>query len=201
MNATMRKRTAHRWRLSAVMIAGVFFALGSFWLLQVMNRGGEDLQADARKNEPDYIIDKFSYVRMTLDGKPKYIISGDKLIHRPVSDISEIVKPAVQALSEDDRSPMTMTAQVALLDNKNNLVHLMNKVDIERPPSAASPRMSLTTDALTVFPDEDRMETNREFDLVVGSNTVSGTGMRANNATGKMDVLSKMQVSFPPRAR
>ena len=197
----MRKRTAHRWRLSAVMIAGVFFALGSFWLLQVMNRGGEDMQADARRNEPDYIIDKFSYVRMTPEGKPKYIIAGDKLIHRPVNDISEIVKPAVQALSDDDRPPMTMTAQVALLDNKNDLVHLMNKVDIERPPSAASPHMSLTTDALTVFPDEDRMETNREFDLLIGGNTVSGTGMRANNATGKMDVLSKMQVSFPPRAR
>ena len=197
----MRKRTAHRWRLSAVMIAGVFFALGSFWLLQVMNRGGEELQADARKNEPDYIIDKFSYVRMTPQGKPKYIIAGDKLVHRPVNDISEITRPAVQALSEDATPPMTMTAQVALLDNKNDLVHLMNKVDIERPPSPKAERMSLTTEALTVFPDEDRMETNREFDLFIGASTVSGTGMRANNATGQMDVLSKMQVSFPPRAR
>jgi hypothetical protein len=32
------KRTAHRWRCWLIMLIGVFFAFGSFWLVQVINQ-------------------------------------------------------------------------------------------------------------------------------------------------------------------
>jgi hypothetical protein len=62
----VNKRTAHRWRLLALMLAGVFFAFGSFWLVQVM-RGGGDAHNVNVGNDPDYIIDNFSFVRMSED--------------------------------------------------------------------------------------------------------------------------------------
>jgi lipopolysaccharide export system protein LptC len=61
----MRKRTAHRWRLSMTLVLGVFLACGTFWLVQLLNRGEEEMLADKRLNEPDYIIERFSVVRMT----------------------------------------------------------------------------------------------------------------------------------------
>jgi lipopolysaccharide export system protein LptC len=50
------------------------------------------------RNEPDYIIDRFSLVRMNCGGPAAYIISGDKLTHNPVDDASDIDKPYVHSL-------------------------------------------------------------------------------------------------------
>ena len=194
----MRKRTAHRWRLSAVMIAGVFFALGSFWLLQVMNRGGEDLRADARKNEPDYIIDKFSYVRMTPEGKPRYIISGAKLTHRPVDDTSDVEHPAMQSIS-DDNPPMTIKAMRARIDQAQDRVDLTGQVAIDRAGSAHGKPMTLRTEALTVFPDEDKMQSDRPVEMTLGSAIVRGTGMRADNAAQTVHVYGRGQLIYPPK--
>ena len=182
------------------MMVGALFALGSFWLVQVINRGELGVQGEGLKTEPDYIVEKFSFVRMTLDGQPRYIISGDKLTHRPSDDSLDVDLPVVQNLGSA-KPPMTMHAKSAHIDQAENVVDLMGDVDIRRPPLGNVQSMTLKTDALTVFTDEDRMETKKPFELVVGSTTVAGVGMKANNATGQLDVQSKMQLNFPPRVR
>ena len=194
----MHKRTAHRWRLTAIMGAGIFFALGSFWLLQVMNQGAEDLRADALKNEPDYIVDKFSFVRMTPEGQPRYIISGSKLTHRPIDDTSEVEHPVVQSMSEA-KPPLTVTALRARINQAENKVDLLGNVDIDRAPAAGGKRMTLKTEALTIYPDEDRMLTDRPVEMTLGGSTVRGTGMRADNAAQTVHVTGRGQLIYPPR--
>lgn len=194
----MHKRTAHRWRLTAILLAGTFFAFGSFWLLQVINNEGNDMQAGARGNEPDYIVDQFSVVRMSPDGQPRYIISGDKLTHRPLGDWSDIDKPHVQSLAPG-QPPMTINALRARIDHANDLVHLIGNVDVERPASATGQHMRLRTDALTVLPDEDRMHTDRAVDMTIGTARVSGTGLEVDNAARTLHFASKGRIVYPPR--
>lgn len=194
----MHKRTAHRWRLTAIMMAGIFFALGSFWLLEVMNRGDQDLRAEALKNEPDYIVDKFSIVRMTPAGQPRYIVSGAKLTHRPIDDTSEVEHPVLQSIS-DDKPPMRITALRARINQPDNKVDLLGKVDIDRAPAAGGKRMTLKTEALTVYPDEDRMLTDQPVEMMLGSSIVRGTGMRADNAAQTVHVAGRGQLIYPPR--
>lgn len=182
------------------MMVGAVLALGSFWLVQVINRDELGAHGDGLKNEPDYIVEKFSFVRMTPAGQPRYIISGDKLTHRPSDDSLDVVQPVVQNLGSA-KPPMTMLAKNAHIDQTRNVVELVGAVDIRRPPGPAAQGMTLNTEALTIFTEEDRMETRLPFRLVVGDSTVSGVGMKANNATGQLDVLSKTQMNFPPRAR
>jgi lipopolysaccharide export system protein LptC len=196
----MHKRTAHRWRLGAIMMVGMAFALGSFWLVQVINQGELGGQAEGLKTEPDYIVEKFSFVRMTPGGRPHYIISGDKLMHRPSDDSLDVERPVVQNLGSA-KPPMTMRARQGHIDQARSVVDLMGEVDIRRPPLGNFKAMTLKTDALTVYTDEDRMETSKPFELVVGTTTVAGVGMKANNATGELDVKSRMQLNFPPRVR
>lgn len=195
----MRKRTAHRWRLTLTILFGTFFAFGTFWLVEMLNRSGEEMQADLRLNEPDYIIDRFSFVRMSEKGLPSYIISGDKLTHRPLDDSSEIDKPVVRSLA-GDQPPMYMQAERGRVDQNNSRVKLMNKVQIERPPVGANQRMRLTTEELTIFPDEDRMETDQPVQMALGSSTASGTGMKANNATREVHLAGRGTIVYPPAA-
>jgi lipopolysaccharide export system protein LptC len=194
----MHKRTAHRWRLTAIMMMGTFFALGSFWLLQVMQHGGGDMQADAPRNEPDYIVDNFSFVRMTAEGQPRYVISGAKLTHRPIGDTSDVERPVVHSVAPD-RPPMTMNAMRARIRHADNQVDLLGKVDIQRPATPSAKRMTLKTEALTLVPDEDRMHSDLAVDMMLGSATIHGTGMQADNAAQKVHFSSKGQIVYPPK--
>lgn len=194
----MHKRTAHRWRLLITLVIGTFFAFGSFWLLQVMQNNGIDVEADANKNEPDYIIEKFSFVRMSPEGKPRYLFSGAKLTHRPIDDASDVERPVLKSLTPQS-PPMTITSQRARIRHAENQVDLFGKVDIRRPAGPGSRPMQIKTEFLTVFPDEDRMSSNVAVEMKLGSATVAGIGMQANNATRQVHFASRGQIVYPPQ--
>ncbi len=194
----MRKKNAHRWRLSLTMLLFLLVALGTFWLVELMNQSGQEMQADRHRNEPDYIIERFSFVRMNQAGQPSYIISGDKLTHRPVDDSSDVERPVVRSLS-GSQPPMLMHSVRGRIDQNNSRVRLDGDVNLDRSASAASQAMHLQTEALTVFPDDDTMETALPVALRLGQSTANGVGMHANNATRQIHLGGRGQIDLPPR--
>jgi lipopolysaccharide export system protein LptC len=195
----VNKRTAHRWRLLALMLAAVFFAFGSFWLVQVM-RGGDDAHNVNVGNDPDYIIDNFSFVRMSPTGQPRYVISGERLTHRPADNTSVIDKPVVQSLSPD-RPHLTMTASTANVNQDQNQIDLIGNVDISRPGSKTSQPLRIRTEALTVLPDEEISKTDKPIRMTLGAASVSGVGMVANNATQQLTLGGRGELIYPPKGR
>lgn len=196
----MHKKTAHRWRLTLIMLFGVACALGTFWLVQVVNQAGRQAEADSHRNEPDYIIERFSFVRLNKDGKPSYIISGDKLTHRPIDDSSEIDKPVVRSLAQD-KPPMDIRSQTARVDDVNSRVTLRDDVTIDRAASQANNALHLETDKLVIYPDEDRMETDQPVRMKSGETTARANGMRADNASRQLALSGRGTLVFPPKAR
>jgi lipopolysaccharide export system protein LptC len=193
-------RSGSRWRVLLTILVGIFFALGSFWLVQVMNRASLEIQTDPNSNLPDYIVDRFSFVRLSTSGQPTYIISGIKLTHRPLDDSSVIDVPFVRSLSTT-QAPTEMRAKLARIDQDNSRVHLTGDVDVARAASGAVQKMTLKTQALTVFPDTDRMETDQPVEVVLGQTVMTGTGMKANNATRQIDVAQRLRITYPPAPR
>jgi lipopolysaccharide export system protein LptC len=200
---TRNKRTAHRGPLLALMLLGVFAAFGSFWLLQVMqgDRSGPNVDAG---NEPDYIIDNFSFVRMTETGRPRYVITGDRLTHHPADNSSEIDKPIVVSMTVE-RPHMTMTALHAHVNQNQNQIDLSGNVDIQRPGAPAQPGqgalqpLRIRTEALTLLPDDEIAKTNRPIDMTLGDAKVDAVGMVANNATQQIQLGGRGTATFPPR--
>jgi lipopolysaccharide export system protein LptC len=198
MASASYKRTAHRWRLLLLMLFAVFCAFGSFWLVQVM-QGEDNTPGAGAGNEPDYIIDNFSWVRMSEAGKPRYVVSGDRLTHRPADNTALVEKPVVQNLT-DDHPPMTMTAEHALVSQNQNQIDLTGNVDIQRPAGTDSQPLRIRTQALTVLPDEDIVKTDKPIDMKLGASSVNGVGMLANNATQQVHLGGRGQIIYPPRA-
>ena len=198
MAAASYKRTAHRWRLLALMLTAVFCAFGSFWLVQVM-QGEDNTPGTNAGNEPDYIIDNFSWVRMSENGKPRYVISGERLTHHPVDNTALVDKPVVQSLTVE-HPPMTMTAEHALVSQNQNQIDLTGNVDIKRPAGAKSEPLRIRTEALTVLPDEDIVKTDKAIEMQLGASSVAGIGMLANNATQQVHLGGRGQIIHPPRA-
>jgi lipopolysaccharide export system protein LptC len=195
----MRKRTAHRWQLTLIMMVGLFVALGSFWLVQVVNQAGQQAEVDKFREEPDYIIDRFSLVRMNKAGQPAYIISGDKLTHRPVGDVSVIDQPYVHSLSSE-QPPMNIRARTAHVDQGNTRVRLDDNVTVVRPATKQAEELRLLTSTLTVYPDEERMETAAAVEMHAGRSVATGTGLQANNATRQLQLGGRGTITMPPRA-
>ncbi len=196
----MQQRTAHRWRLLLTITALVFLAFGSFWLVELMQRADGKIDPNGYGNEPDYIVEKFSIVRMTPEGQPRYLLSGDKLTHRPVEDASDVEKPVMRSVAPG-QAPVTIVAQKARVIQAGSQVDLSGNVDISRPASPTSRALRLKTEALTVFPDEDRMQSAVAVQMTMGAATVSGIGMKADNALRQLDFASSGQLIYPPNPR
>lgn len=192
------KRTAHRGKLLALMLSALFLAFGSFWLLQIMSSDGGGGPVNVG-NDPDYIVENFSFVRMAETGKPRYVISGERLTHRPADNSSVIDKPVVQGLNTE-HPPMTMTARQALVSQNQNQVDLSGDVDIQRPGAANARPLRVRTEALTFLPDEDIAKTDRAIEMKVGTATAHGVGMVANNATQQVELGGRGKIVFPPRS-
>ena len=192
----MHKRAAYRVRITFTLLVAVVFALGSSWLVQTMT-GGDEPHSDPRHNEPDYIVEGFSTVRMGRDGKPRYIVSGAKLTHRPVDDSAEIERPLVLSLSAGQ--PLTsMRALRARIDHASSKVHLMGAVDVARAASPTAQAYSFKTEALTILPDEDQMVTDQPLELKLGRAIVMAKGLRANNATRQLSLVGTGQINIAP---
>jgi len=198
--ASTYKRTAHRWNLLVVMVVGVFFAFGSFWLLQLMQSSDPDAQLGGPPNEPDYIVENFSFLRMTENGQPSYLISGKRLEHIPQGDVSYVDTPLLRGV-EPGRPPMTVNAKNARIYHEEHRVELLGDVDLQRPKTAAAEALRVRTQALTVLPDEEIMKTDQPIDMQLGAATARGTGMVANNATQQLHLSGRGQIVYPPRAR
>ncbi|HEU5434870.1 MAG TPA: LPS export ABC transporter periplasmic protein LptC [Telluria sp.] len=199
MAKAQHKRTAHRWQVGAMIGTGVLFALGSFWLVEVINRGDFGVN-DISKSEPDYIVEGFSVVKMDAAGKPRYIVAGDKLTHHPDTDTADVLRPVVQSLSAP-LPPMTMTAATGRIDQVKNIVDMMGNVVVERPGSPHGPRLRLKTEALTILTDEDKMRTDLPVEMLQDATVVNATGMLADRAASQVDLYHRVHIVYPPQPK
>ena len=196
----VNKRTAHRWNLLAMIVLGVFFAFGSFWLLQLMQASDPDAQLGGPPNEPDYIDENFSFVRMTENGQPSYVVSGKRLAHIPQGDVSNVDQPLMRGV-EPGRPPMTVVAKSARIFHEEHRVELFGDVDLQRPKTPASEALRVRTSAMTVLPDEEIVKTDQPIDMELGASTLKAVGLVANNATMQMKLSGRGRIVYPPRQR
>jgi lipopolysaccharide export system protein LptC len=196
----MHRATVQRWRLAALIAAAAGFALGSFWLVQMIERDGADLQAERALGEADYFVDNFSMVRLTPGGAPAYLFSGARLTHHPVDDSSDIERPFVRKFNAG-LAPTDMRAERARVDQDNTRVVLSGKVTLERGASPGLRNFRLAAPELTVFPEQDRMRTEAPVEVTQGTARLTGVGMTADNAARRVDIAHRLRITYPAPPR
>ena len=197
MATFLNKRTAHRWRTLGLMLTAVFFAFGSFWLLQAI-QSEDRISGSPGLDEPDYIVENFSFVRMTEAGSPRYVMSGARLVHHPKNDVSEVTRPVVQSMAPG-RPQMTMQAERGQVFHGENRVELMGKVDIKRPATPTSEALHAETEALTVLADDEIVKTKLPVRMTLGASQVDAVGLHAVNPTQKIHLGGRGKIVYPPR--
>ena len=198
MTARLRsRRSAHRYRLLLLLGSAIALALGSFWLLQVIQKTATDDPQASHSNEPDYYVEKFTFVRMAKTGDARYTVAGTRMIHRQVDDTFEITLPVIHSLSQN-QPPLTVRSERALAVPDSSKIHMIDKVEADRPASATSDHFHLKSDYVLILPDEDVLQTDRAVDMTLGSARMTGTGMYVNNATREFRLAQRVHGTYPP---
>lgn len=190
------------WRLRSIVTLAVMvaLALGSFWLYEVLRRATADVIPTPERSEPDFYVEKFSYVKLSKTGAAHYHFAGARMTHNPQDDSYDIAQPVVRNLSHPE-SPMTMRAERARVSSDNSEVHLHDNVSMERPGTATSEPMLVTSEYLLVLPDDDVVKTDKQVKITVGDSKLTGTGMFANNATRELTLSSNVHGTYQAPAR
>ncbi|MBC3809427.1 LPS export ABC transporter periplasmic protein LptC [Undibacterium seohonense] len=199
--------TADRIRVwLGVALLGLIM-LGSFWVYEVMRRQVDD-DANNRKDrsEPDYYVEQFNFVRLSQSKQTNYRVTGDRLIHFPQEDEFEIVQPRIVGIDQE-KTPMTIRADRAIVKQKiqekpeskaEDQIHLRGNVQVERSNSKLGSHLTMSTKALTLFPDTERMRTAEAVTLTTPRANLNAIGMEADNSSQKIRLLSKVQISIAP---
>ena len=178
----------------------VVLALASFWLYEVMRRATDAAEPSPERSEPDFYVEKFSYVKLSKTGTAQYHFSGERLTHNPQDDSYDIVNPVVNNISNAD-APMTIRAKRARVNSDNSQVHLYDNVRMDRPGSATVEPVRIRTEYMLVLPDDDVMKTDKAVEITTDRAKLTGVGMVANNATGEFNLTSNVHGTYQAPVR
>jgi len=156
--------------LFPLALVGVLAAM-SFWLERATTSGELDRKAKGR-HAPDFIVEKFNVQRFDAGGALLQTLTAERMTHFPDTDSSEVVTPSLTYYRPE--APTYVSARMAELLQDGREVKLSGTVRISRPASASGPATLIQSEALTVFPDEERAVGNVPVTLTQGTNVVHG---------------------------
>lgn len=189
------QQSAQRLRIIMFLTLLVALLLGSFWILKLVHQGDASDSMQRIHGKPDYYIEQFKYVKMDINGKPRYDIAGERMTHLPDSDAYEVTSPVFTSL-DTRKAPMTLRAKRAVIEDNQTRINLYDTVRANREPFKNSQRMQLSSDYLLVLPDANIIKTDKPVEITMGSSVMTSTGMTANNDLQELRLLNNVRGTY-----
>ena len=195
-------RVLPRGGLGAVfpLVIMLLLAMLTLWLARTSGLAGQE-GAALENIEPDYIVEKFTLIRLSDTGQPRYALSADKMIHMPADDTSLLTKPALRQI-QVGQPEVRISADRGVITSGGEVAHLRDNVEVFRAAEAqksgkgASEAMRVTTSYLRVMPDLDRADTPDRVRIEQGLSILNGTGMDFDNRYRRIQLHADIRASF-----
>ncbi|MCK9285065.1 MAG: LPS export ABC transporter periplasmic protein LptC [Rhodocyclaceae bacterium] len=162
-------------RLSAsalfpLVLAGLLAGL-SYWLERATTVEEQTRRAKAR-HAPDFVVDKVRLQRFDASGALLQSLHATQMSHFPDDESTAIIAPTLTYHRPD--APTRITAKQALMTRDGKEVRLTGTVRVSRPKTPSRESTLIETEALTVFPEEERAVGNSPVTLIQGGNVIKG---------------------------
>lgn len=169
--------------------------LGTFWAADYAQRAIAIDPPRRVTHEPDSWARDFVMVRTDENGVAINRLEGSHMQHYPDNDSYDITK--VKAIGQQPGSPITIgTSDTAVMDQDGTRVVMNGNAHIHRVPDQDRPALDVTSDQLTLLPDDNVVFTERPALVVNGKSTMNGKGMRYDNNTRQLQVFSATDVKI-----
>ncbi len=180
------------------VIALALLAAATVWLERI-TRVAEAPAAALAADKPDFTADHTRILGFGEDGRQRYELVADRLIHFPVSDITALEQPRLLMYSEGRE--VRLDSVSGEVSPGGEQVDLAGDVHVWRSGDPGRSETTFASEKLRVWPDENRAETDTPVVLTQGETRATALGMRADNLFGVFDLLGDVKVNMPRRQR
>jgi lipopolysaccharide export system protein LptC len=154
----------------------------------------------ARPNSPDFETEKLVITQFDPQGRAKYKLFADKLVHFGETDDVELSSPRLVSL-RPDQPQVEVRAERGRIENTGEKVHLHGDVVLTRTAAGTMPAMRVDTPYLLALPDEDKYSTDQPVLVQRGGQTISAQhGMAVDNIARTAQFEGSVKINLPAPA-
>ena len=176
-----------------VLIMGLL-ALGTWWLVRNAPKPIAVGTERVLQHDPDYFLKDFVIKNFEASGRLKSRLSGTAGEHFPDTDTLEIDDARMLSFTPDGRKTVGRSNR-ALSNGDGSEIQMFGQAVITREPMAARanqkalPAMQLESEFLQIWPNEERVSTNKPVVMTRGSDKFTGDSMQYHH----LDQILQMQ--------
>lgn len=183
------------WTPVAVVL---LLAMVSAWLWQVVENNplpGERVL----HHDPDLIMERFAARQLGEEGRIRYTLNAQKMVHYPDDDTSHFDEVIFTSL-EPGTPAVTVRSERAVRSGKADEVVFTGNVVVTREPTQEQPLTVLRTSELKVFPQRGVGISEQPVVVHYGKNTLTALSMIVNNKT-RIAEFTRAKVTYLPTHR
>ena len=176
-----------------VLIMGLL-ALGTWWLVRNAPKPIAVGTERVLQHDPDYFLKDFVIKNFEASGRLKSRLNGTAGEHFPDTDTLEIDDARMLSFTPDGRKTIGSSNR-ALSNGDGSEIQMFGQAVITREPMAASanqkalPAMQLESEFLQIWPNEERVSTNKPVVMTRGTDKFTGDSMQYHH----LDQILQMQ--------
>lgn len=188
------------WLGNSVSIGLFLMLAAASWGLNQYLQLGRGGQGPVAGTGPNAVIENPKIVRTDARGQAQYRLTAKRIEHDDGRDRSVIDQPIMVSLLSD-RPKTTIVADQAVATNHQNQIDLEGNVVIQREAFDGQPPAKITTPRATLLLQEERATTDAPVLVQRGLSTLQGIGMRFDQKTQKIEIVSESRMVMPKEKR
>ena len=180
------QRLVRLWRRLSLLLPPllmVLLAALSWWVAQEAGRGAGGRGGPREPpQKPDYFLHDFHTRTFDAQGQITAQLSGQDMQHIPGNDTVRIAQPTLRAQTAQGVLT-TAQAQVGISNADGSNVQLLGDAVVHRlAPNA--PELTVRSDFLNIFPNAQRISSNKPSTVQRGDSLFSGGNLEMNGLDG-----------------
>jgi len=184
------------WRLWLILalLAGALLSGWFAWRADI-----PDLDQADDTVRSDYILRDFEVVTLDSSGQESFSLRAPELQQTPGARTLELVTPLF-LMPDQHGSRWEVRSKTGWVNEKSTLVQLRGDVVADSPMGATRPTV-VRTEQMDVYPAENRATSDAVVTITTPGTTMRGTGMEADLASKRIQLLSKVSLNNDPIRR
>lgn len=148
----------------------------------------------------DYVLRDFTLVALNAKGEEAFTVAAPRLERDPKGKTLTLTTPRF-TFPDKKQGFWQATSKSAWVGPKASEVRLLDDVELLGPRTPRGQQTRLSTDRLSVFPDEDRASTDGVVTVRHAGSILSGQGLRADMQAKRFQLLKDVKGRYAPSRR
>ena len=188
---SIHARTAYIFPLVLLSL----MALLTFWISHSVQPSAAKIDGSSR-HDPDYIVNNFVTTQTDINGDLRYKLAAVEMKHFPDDDSTVLQRPRYTQFAVD--KPYTQVEGLrGYVSSNGEQVEVVDNVKVVRQAFEEKGEMTVDTDYLKIFPDDEVVQTPSPVVIRQAPKTVIyATGMVYDKKSRTVTLLNKVKAHY-----